>query len=206
MIVTQLCHNSLQPRGLEPTRLLCSWNSPGKSTGVGCHFPLQGIFPTQGLNLGLLHCRHILYHLSQRGSPSLQWAGAPLLVRCMGVLLRWLPFLLRAASGACRYMHATCELSSWAEQLWALQLSGSREKAQQLWLTGLAAVWYVWSSWIRNQTCVSFIGRRILCHWTARDASDCFHMKSEGWVIARISFQLSAFSHVKLLDKFLLSC
>ena len=42
-------------------------NSPGKNTGVGCHSCLQGIFPTQGLNLGLLHCRQILYQLSHRG-------------------------------------------------------------------------------------------------------------------------------------------
>ena len=42
-------------------RLLCPWNSPGKNTGVGCHFLLQGIFPTWGWNLGLLLCRQILY-------------------------------------------------------------------------------------------------------------------------------------------------
>ena len=42
---------------------------PGKNTGVGCHFLLQGVFPTQGLNLGLLHCRWILYCLSHQGSP-----------------------------------------------------------------------------------------------------------------------------------------
>ena len=40
----------LQPRGLQPTRLLCPWDSPGKKTRVGCHFLLQGIFPTQGSN------------------------------------------------------------------------------------------------------------------------------------------------------------
>ena len=34
--------DSLRPHGLEPTRLLCPWNSPGKITGVGCHFLLQG--------------------------------------------------------------------------------------------------------------------------------------------------------------------
>ena len=39
------------------------------STGVGCHFPLQGIFPTQESNLGLPHCKQILYHLSHQGSP-----------------------------------------------------------------------------------------------------------------------------------------
>ena len=37
------------------TRLLCPWDSPGRNTGVGCHFPFQGIFPTQGSNLHLLH-------------------------------------------------------------------------------------------------------------------------------------------------------
>ena len=43
------------------------WGFPGKSTGVGCHFLLQGIFPTQGLYPGLLHCRQMLYHLSHQG-------------------------------------------------------------------------------------------------------------------------------------------
>ena len=51
--------DSLQPHGLKPSRLLCPWDSPGKSTGVGCHFLLQGIFPTQGLDAGLLRCRQI---------------------------------------------------------------------------------------------------------------------------------------------------
>ena len=50
--------------GLWLARLLCPWNSPGKNTRVGCHSLLQGIFPTQGSNLGLLHCRQILHHLS----------------------------------------------------------------------------------------------------------------------------------------------
>ena len=38
---------SLQPHGLQPTRLLCPWDFPGKNTGVGCHSLLQGIFLTQ---------------------------------------------------------------------------------------------------------------------------------------------------------------
>ena len=40
---------------------------PGKNTGVGCHFLLQEIFPTQGLNPDLLHCRKSLYRLSHQG-------------------------------------------------------------------------------------------------------------------------------------------
>ena len=43
--------DSLWPHGLQPTKLLWSWNFPGKNTGVGCHFLFQGIFPTQGLNM-----------------------------------------------------------------------------------------------------------------------------------------------------------
>ena len=50
------------------TRLLRPWDFLGKSTGVCCHFLLQGIFPTQGLNPGLPHCRQTLYRLSHRGS------------------------------------------------------------------------------------------------------------------------------------------
>ena len=59
--------DSLQPHELGPTRLLHPWDFPGKDTGVGCHFLLQEIFLTQGLNLGLPHCRQTLYHLSQLG-------------------------------------------------------------------------------------------------------------------------------------------
>ena len=52
---------SLQPHGL-----YSPWNSPGWNTGVGSLSLLQGIFPNQGSNPGLLHCRRILYQLSQR--------------------------------------------------------------------------------------------------------------------------------------------
>ena len=54
--------NCLQPHELdksEPARLLYPWDSPDKNRGAGCHSLLQRIFLTQGLNLGLLHCRQI---------------------------------------------------------------------------------------------------------------------------------------------------
>ena len=70
--------DSLQPCGLQPTRLLCPWDSPGKNTGVGCHALLQGIFPTQGSNPGLPYCRRVLYQLSHQGSPRiLEWVSYP---------------------------------------------------------------------------------------------------------------------------------
>ena len=52
--VCSVLPDSLWPYGLKPTRLLCPWGSPSKNTGVSCHFLLQGIFPTQGLNPCLL--------------------------------------------------------------------------------------------------------------------------------------------------------
>ena len=65
----------LRPCGLQPVRLLCPWDSPGKNPGVGSCSLLQGIFPTQGLNPGLLW---ILYHLSHQGSPRiLGWVAYP---------------------------------------------------------------------------------------------------------------------------------
>ena len=60
--------DSLRPSGLSPR------NSPGQNTGVGSLSLLQGIFPTQGSNPGLPHCRQILYQLSPKGSPP-KWTG-----------------------------------------------------------------------------------------------------------------------------------
>ena len=64
---------SLQPHGL-----YSRWNSPGQNTGVGSLSLFQGIFPTQGSNPGLPHCRWILYQLSHKGSPRiLEWVAYP---------------------------------------------------------------------------------------------------------------------------------
>ena len=65
MKVTQLCP-TLRPRGLD---IYSPWNSPGQNTGVSSLSFLQWIFPSQGSNPGLPHCRRILYQLSHQGSP-----------------------------------------------------------------------------------------------------------------------------------------
>ena len=65
--------DSLWPHELQPTRLLCQWDFPGKNTGVDCHSLLQRIFLTHGLNLSLSHCPHCL-----TGSLSLAPPGKPL--------------------------------------------------------------------------------------------------------------------------------
>ena len=65
--------DSLWPHGL-----YSPWNSPGQKSGVGSYSFLQGIFPTQGSNPGLPHCRQILYCLSHQGSPRiLEWVAYP---------------------------------------------------------------------------------------------------------------------------------
>ena len=55
--------------------LLCPWDSPGKTTGVGCHALLQGIYPTQGSKLHLLHCRWILIFDTFFKNIKQEWAG-----------------------------------------------------------------------------------------------------------------------------------
>ena len=60
----------LQPYGLQPARLLCPCDFPGKNTGMGCHSLLQEIVPTQGSNPHLLHCRWFLYRWAARGAQS----------------------------------------------------------------------------------------------------------------------------------------
>ena len=59
--------DSLGPMNCSPPGSSVHGDSLCKNTGVGCHAFLQGIFPTQGLNPGLPHCRWILYHLSHQG-------------------------------------------------------------------------------------------------------------------------------------------
>ena len=70
--VAQLCLT------LQPIELYSPWNPPGQNTEVGSLSLLQGIFPTQELNPGLLHYRQILYQLSHKGSPRIsEWLAYP---------------------------------------------------------------------------------------------------------------------------------
>ena len=79
-LVTQPCPTICNPQDCSPP-LLCPWNFPDKNTGVGSHSLLQGIFPTQGSNLFLLHLLHLLHWqvdclpLHHLGSPQAGWLG-----------------------------------------------------------------------------------------------------------------------------------
>ena len=70
--------HSAVSKSLQTHGLYSPWNSPGQNTEVSSLSLLQGIFPTQGLNTGLPHCRWILYELSHQGSPRvLEWVTYP---------------------------------------------------------------------------------------------------------------------------------
>ena len=77
-LVIQSCPTLCNPMVCSPRGSSVHGDSPGKNSRVGCHALLQGVFPTQGSNPGLLHCRWILYHLSHQGSPRiLEWVACP---------------------------------------------------------------------------------------------------------------------------------
>ena len=69
VLVTQSCLTLRNPKDCSSPGFSIHGIFPGNNTGVGCHFLLQGILLTQGLNPGLLHCRQTLHHLVYWGSP-----------------------------------------------------------------------------------------------------------------------------------------
>ena len=94
--------DSLWPHGLQSARLLCPWDFPGKNTGVGCHFLLQGIFLTQESNprlLCLLHQQTDSLPRRHLGSPSKSWLQTQYLPQEMEVLFFF--FLIGPGSTVC---------------------------------------------------------------------------------------------------------
>ena len=87
LVVMYICekseseNHSVMSDSLQPHGLYSPWNSPGQNTEVGSLSLLQGIFPTQGSNPGLPHCRQILYQLSHKGSPRILRVGSPSLLQ-----------------------------------------------------------------------------------------------------------------------------
>ena len=105
VLVAQLCPALFNPMDCSPTGSSVHGNSPGKNTGVGSHSFFKGIFPTQGLNLSLLHCRRILYWLSHQGSPecyahSIMWTGKH-------SLYRWTVMVTESQPDACTDIPST---------------------------------------------------------------------------------------------------
>ena len=101
--VAQSCLTPGDPMDCSPPGSSARGDSPGKNTGTGCHFLLQGIFPTQESNPGLSHHRQILYHLSHLGSSLttgppgnshiLHWLKGNISIKCHGFALTKVPVL-----------------------------------------------------------------------------------------------------------------
>ena len=90
-------------------------DSPGKNTGVGCHFLLQGIFLTQESNPGLLHCRQILCQLSYKGSPlaSIQFSSAQMFSITTEYLVQHFYFHLSVSPNLNCFSCKPSEVRSW---------------------------------------------------------------------------------------------
>ena len=95
LLIAQLCLTLCDPMDCSPPGSSVHGNSPGKNTGVGCHSLLQGIFPNQGSNLGLLNCRQILYHLSHQESPNIHIPKYNLLTASFVLFERYDYFILK---------------------------------------------------------------------------------------------------------------
>ena len=108
--------HSIMSNSLRPHGLYSPWNSPGQNTGVGS-FLFQGIFPTQGLNPGLPHCRWILYQLSHRGRPQ---------------VLEWVAYLFSSGSSQPRSQTGVSCIAGRFFTNWAIRevLIGPREKRE----------------------------------------------------------------------------
>ena len=163
-------------------QLHCPCHSPGKNTGVGCHFLLQGIFLTQGSNSSLLCLLHQqadsspLYHL---GSLSRTHSLFILILAVLGLHCCGC-FSLVAAGGGHSLVAVLCLLivmtpfiaehrlqDAWASAVVAHGLQSTGSAAVVHWP---AASQHVGYSWPRAQTHVLCIGRWILYHWATREA------------------------------------
>ena len=109
--------------------LLCPWDFPGKSTGVGCHFLLQRIFLIQGSNLGLSHCRQTLYHLSHQRSPYSPSATAEVSdTQCVGLVTHqpapvhgWIATGPRECSKVRLFTFSDCIHLGWGKKIYSTQ-------------------------------------------------------------------------------------
>ena len=150
--------------GLQPSRLLCPWNSPGKNTGAGCHFLLQGIFPTQGSNQGLPHCRHTLYQLSHQGSFIMEKNIKNNVWVCIYITGAFL------VASAAKNLPAIQETQVWSlgqedpleegmathSSILAWKIPWTEETGR-LQSTGSQRVGYGWTDWARMHTCITEI-------------------------------------------------
>ena len=100
-LVAQSCLTFCDPMDCSPPGSSVHGDSPGKNTGEGCHALLQEIFPIQGSDSGLQHCRWILYCLSHQGSPLMYYTEHIMRIKVFwksNLLPSWTQLVLRSLS------------------------------------------------------------------------------------------------------------
>ena len=115
-LVIQSCLTLCNLMDCSPPGTSVCGDSAGKNTGVGCHALLQGIYPIQGLNPGLLHCRWILYCLSHQGSPVCTYMSSKLEMpltrtwnqQIMPILCSWLDKSREGCNGCGVFLEFMC--------------------------------------------------------------------------------------------------
>ena len=158
---------------------------PGKNTGVGCQLLVQGIFPTQGSNLCLPHCRRILYRWATRKPNIGPFKNPPLCIAVLSYLIfmlsvfwkkivqmYWCLQIQMSGPNGMMYMSACVHVHSIVfDSLWPLSMGFSVKNTE--WV---AISFFRWSSWPRDRTCiscVSCIGKsRFFTIWAIRDVSE----------------------------------
>ena len=177
-----------------PHELYSPWNSPGQNTGVGGLSLRQGIFPTQGSNLGLLQCRRILYQLSHQGSPRIVvWVAYPFSggsswprnrtgFSCIagGFLTNWA--FREAQDGRDVAKHARCTALSPQQIITWIQ------KSTVLWMRIFIHLFYL-KNWIeRPHNLLNSIPQVLICllsFWNANPAHDRYQaglpLRSAEW-------------------------
>ena len=166
--------NSFWPHGL-----YSPWTSPGQNTGVGSLSLLQGIFPTQGPNPGLLQCGQILYQLSHKGSPRLlEWVAYPLSSALPNPRIEPGSPALQVGSlppelSGEPLSHYLCMLSCFSHVwLFATLWTAARQAPLSMWIpgknTGVCCLALLQGSFPTQGSnlisYVSYTGTRVLCH------------------------------------------
>ena len=157
-----------------PHGLYSPWNSPGQNIGVGSLSLLQGIFPTQGSNPGLLHCRWILYQLRHKGNPLIALFASIQFVLVFSIIhTQW----VQLEKAVAPHSSTLAWKIPWTEEPGRLQSMGSL-RVRHDWMTSLSL--FTFMHWRRKwQPTPVFLpgesqGQRSLvgCHLWGRTESD----------------------------------
>ena len=171
-LVPQLCLTLCHPMDCSPPDPSVHGDSPGMNTGMGCHALLQGIFPIQGSNAGLLHCRRILYQLNYQGSPifatSMDYTVLGIL---QPILLEWVAYPFSSGFSRARNQTGVSCIAGGFFTSWA-----TREAHSEHWVASkrlISADLEAHPSFTSRQSTLLGISPHCTVLWSRRLACNC---------------------------------